>query len=223
MKNLETIAAEFNLFPQGNIPETHKEYFKNRIQGKIIDVPESFKSLKGFEWGIFWKCSKDTNYKNEISYYIENSYILIKGDSDLIFMLSSNKGKYYLYPYYGLINKLEKVSHYKREEAVKNLKEPNHIGVFTDKKVLDWINYRTEWYNILSNLANETSNKVAELIQEIKDFAANCGGKYSSYSDNYYVETPLFYVTFNIVKESAYMSKKIEFKGSLNDIIKISK
>lgn len=233
MKSLKQIAAEYNLYQIEDIPETHKnERFDWKIKINLKEIPEFLKTMRGIEAGLFYECR--VQYKNHFGdtpdpkivdcYYIEQSYILIKSNnSENILMLNINKGKYYLHLYYGLMRKYNVVSSYIIYDAAKQIKEPNLIGVFTEKKVQDWIEYCDKFIATNEAVLAEVNEKNKEIEDQINSFINDISGcKVERYKSSTYVKTKLFDVIFEHNKEQKYLRTKIEFKGGLADVVKIA-
>ena len=226
MKTLKNLASEFSLYQLNDIPEQYKnENFDHRVKSNFKEIPEQLTKVNDIEIGLFYECKQDTSYDNKISYYIEHAYILLKHkDNDNLLMLMHNKGKYYLHPYYGIGRKYQNISHYIRQEAIKELKEPNWIGVFTDKKVNDWINYCNQYLQAMEKALNEVNDKNAEIEKSIQDFIESLptkNTKVQKYQNKTYIYTNLFDVTFEHHKDQKYLNTQISFKGSLKDVTKI--
>jgi hypothetical protein len=237
---IETLAANFNLFTTENLPEKFKAYYNERIETNEYKknvglIPEFILNNSNYESGIFWECRiQDEGTKKEC-YYIEHSYkLVLKKDSSTLLMLMSNyntKGKFCLHPYFGELRSLEnKIDSYKKRYEIEKLKKPCLIGVFSEKKLNDWVNYCNDYINTLKALNNEISekNKVAE--KEINDFINSLNGKctvrvweakYNDYK-SWCIETELFEVNFKLTEESGYLQQEIKFKGNLNNVAAIT-
>lgn len=225
MKNLKSLAATFNLYQLNDIPDTHKNYnFEHAINYGKRNIPEFMLSFKGAEVGLFYECKQDTNYQNTTTYYVEHSYILVKAvNSDIVLMLKSDRhNKYNFHPYYSLMHKYQNIAYSIREKGIKELKRPNDIGVFTEKKVNDWLQYCEDYIKALDNVYNEVTGKNNEIQTEIHNFIASIPGcKFSTYQNITDIDTPLFRVRFTHYKDQNYVNKEITFKGGLSAITKI--
>lgn len=224
--NLKTLAASFNLYQLQDIPARYKnDYFEHRINCGHKDIPADLLNIKSIEIGLFYECKQDTNYKNEVTYYVDHSFILIKEiNSPVLCMLMANSSnKYWLHPYYSLIHKYHGISSYKRNDTIKALKEPNMIGVFNEKKVKDWFNYCYSYITALEDLYNLYNSENEKIEQSIKEFIQNNKGcEVSTYNNITDITAGLFRIRFTHHKDQKYLNTEITFKGTLNDITKIN-
>lgn len=216
MEKVKEILKGYNLYTLEDIPETHKKSMKLR------DVTEEQK-----KYGFFavYECLEDKDYKGEKYYYVEHSYIVRVVD-DLIIMLLNYKDKFYLHPFFGNLHKYQNISIYERKRKLKNLKEPNKIGVFTEKKVNDWIQYckdyirlMEELYDEFEDINNEIEGKIQQFIESLKDKEVTTWG--DSLMQTTQVKTSLFYVTFVHYRDQKYLDTRINFRGSIDDISKL--
>jgi hypothetical protein len=226
MKTLNQIAESFGLYQVKDIPERYKnQYFEHKVKIGNAEIPEFITKLENYESGLFYECRQDTSYTGEIIYYIDHSYVLVKkNDSDLILMLKSDyrSKKHSFYPYYNLVNKYNAINYEIRNSATKEIKEPNYIGVFTEKKVNDWFIYFEKYMQALESAFTEVQDKNKEIEDKIKAFISSVPGcNVTTYQNKTFVKTDLFYVTFEHQKDQKYLSTKMEFRGSLGDITKI--
>lgn len=225
MKNLQQLTADLNLFTVENIPLRYKtDSYDHRIKIGNRDIPEYLKAYKGIEIGLFYECKQDTDYQGKISYYIDHSYVILKstGNDILIMLRQDRNNKYTLHPYYSHLHKYQNISYHLREEKLKGLKEPNLIGVFSDKKVNDWLIYCAEYIRLMDELYNEVNGKNEAIEEKIKSFIQSIPGcKVSTYHNKTDIDTKYFCIRFEHFKDQNYLSTKIEFKGKLEDITKI--
>ena len=233
MNNLKTIAAQFNLFEENNLPQDYQNYWDNQMneynKAKGVVLPQFLVDNSNFEIGLFFKCEvQDKETENEYK-YIEHSYILVKSkDSEIICILQfdSKSKKYYLHPYYELIAKFNRgLSSYERQDVYNKLREiePNYIGVFTEKKLNDWLNFCTIKLKALEDKYNEVCGKNEEGRQTVLNFIKSLNGKceVKEFKNSWFIKTKFFSVEFNLDVQSGYLDKKIRFEGNLNDIIEI--
>lgn len=226
MKTLDQLAKEFNLYRPDNIPAIYRnnDNFEHRIKIGHKEIPEFLTSLKGYEAGLYYECKQDTNYEGIVTYYVDHAHILLReNNSELVVMLMNNKGKFYFHPYYDILRKYNSISHYMRDETLKSLKEPNLIGSFTEKKVKDWLFYCHMYIIVLDSLYDSVNDKNQKIEEEIKAFCDSLpGAKISENRNVTYIETHLFSVRFEHIKEERYLKKDIRFNGDLSDIILIT-
>lgn len=231
MKNIHEIAKDFNLFTESNLPKDYQDYWNTNMndyrKAKGIVIPEFILNSPNYESGLFFRCDiQDKGTEKEYK-YIEHSYILVKHkDSNLLLMLQRNRqDKYYLYPYYGLLHKYHSISSYEIAAVRNSLTEPMYIGVFSEKKLFAWVEYCINYVNASEAKYNEITSKTNDKEKEVKDFIASLNGncEVMEYKETWYIKTKLFDITFNLDKQSGYLSKKITFNGTLEDITKIEK
>jgi hypothetical protein len=229
INTLQELAASRNLYEVGDIPNEYiqdADLFEHKIKIGMQEIPEFLKTAKGIETGLFYECLVQDKGTDREIHYIEHSYILIKAsESDTLLMLHKDRsGKFYLSPYYSETRKFQDVSHYIRKEALKDLKEPNMVGVWSDKKLSDWISYCTEYVRILNGVLASVNQKNNEHEQTIETFIQNCKGcevTRSKDGTQVWVKTNLFEVAFTLNRGENYLSKQIRFEGELSDVVKI--
>lgn len=61
------------------------------------------------------------------------------------------------------------ISNYEIENITKKYNKPCNIGVFTAKKVNDWINYHTAIYNEVATKEAENTQKITAFLKEIEN------------------------------------------------------
>lgn len=237
MKSLKQLAAEINCYPVNEMPLHYfeNEYFKNNFEhatNKSYDkkeIPEFLLNMPNIEVGIFFEVKRQNkNFSDELDcYYIEHSYIFCKHvNSENVCLLrqDSRNKKFSFMPNFTALNKFNGVSNYERREALKDIKEPNLIGVFTEKKVIDWLNYCDLYIEALNNLKNGISNKVEDAQIEVNNFIASLNGKckVSKWDNSTQVETAFFTITFKIDKSNGYLSQTLRPNVTIADITKIT-
>ena len=225
--------AELNLFTFGNIPTQWTK--PQKLGDSTFDYSEKVNNnytlpseiLYKYEHGLFWDCRKQLkNNSNEVElYYIERSQILFLSPKGNLVRLISYKGKYSFSPDYSHFREVERVSHYKRKDIYEKsgLKEPNNIGVFTEKKINEWLEYCDNLIDLNKSIVEGANDKNKQIEQQIENFINSVKCNVQKWSNNTDVVTEHFRVTFTHDKQSQYLSKKIEFKGTLEDIQRIEK
>lgn len=218
--NLKTLAAAYNLYEIEDIPVTHRDIDLDRHKK---DIPEFLKTMPNIEVGLFYECKVQDENTDKMMYYIEHSYILIMRKNSInVLMLNMYKDKYNTHPYYGITSEYREISYYLREDAIKDLQEPNSIGVFTSNKVNDWINYCDQYIDALNLLSQKVEDANIKIQKQIDDFISNLPGcKVIRYSNKTWITTSLFEVIFEHNKGEKYLNTKITFKGNLNDITQL--
>lgn len=232
MKNLKELATKHSMYQIDNFPSevikdswfaSKFEWYKERIEKKINPLG----NMAGIESGVFMEVRQQKkNFSDEHElYYVDHEYILVKlEDSDTILQLMCNKGKYYFYPLYSIVNKLtHKMTSQQRQEAIKGLKQPNLIGVFTLNKIKQWFEYCAEYINRLETKKKEIESKNNDNQTIIDNFIAGIKTEknVSQWNNTTRVYTKYFNVTFEILDNGAYLSKKIDYVGNLEDTLKL--
>ena len=223
-QNIHTLAAKFNFFSKENIPAEFREYWNlsPRIRGEHIIIPEGLKNLKNIEVDLFFKCVKEEEYNT-----IQGNYILVKlKSSDLLCVLNSYKEKYRLHPYWEYIREAGLgLDSYKISKITNEQISPNKIGVFTEKKISDWVTYCENYINALKTAAQTVESTNNKHKKEIEDFINSLDKvkevRVERYENRTTVYTPLFTVDFKLFSGSGYLEKKIVFSGNINDVSKI--
>ena len=230
MKTLKNIAAETNRFTLEDVPNQwrHNEYCTHKLNREYEPIPDFLLNLEGYEVGHFFECKiQDEGTEKELYHIGDSTSILIKKKgSDIILRLSKSWStkKYTFHLDYKILNKYQGINYDIKNRKLKELKEPNGIGVFTTKKVNDWFQYNTEYLNILETLLTEIEDGNAKIEREIADFCVNLkGAEVSKYQNITDVNSPLFRVRFTHYKDQKYLNTKIEFKGNLQDILDLQR
>ena len=238
MKNLLEVAKKLNLYTKENAPkilfetQTIKNSYKN-FSVNYMDKINSFKPmlkneiLDKFENALMFEFREQyKNNSDEVElYFVEHSHdcFLTPQNNIAILRHDYKTKKYYFAPYYSYFKDVQKVSHYKREQLKKeSLKEPNCIGVFTEKKVNDWLNFVDA--EILQNLQiiEEADRLNASIEAEINDSINKLKGEVSRYQDTTQIKTDKFIVSFKHEKKDCYLSKKVEFSGTIEDVLRLT-
>jgi hypothetical protein len=233
MNNLKNKAAELNLYVSNEIP---KEYTQSQIlNGSTFDYSDKVNNnytlpseiLQKYEHGLFWECRKqytNTEPQQVELYYIEHSRLLfLSPKGNLLRLVKDRQNKYSFSLDYSHYKEVQKVSYNTRILAQKesNLIEPNKIGVFTDKKIIDWLNYCDKEAELNNKIVQESNNKNKDIEAEIQNFINSVPCKVSKWDNKTDIQTKYFRVLFTHDKSSQYLSKQITFSGLLTDIINI--
>lgn len=231
---LKALTADLNLFQLCDIP---KEYTQQQVlNGSTWNCSEKVNNnyvlpseiLQKYEHGLFWECRKqfkNSEPKEVELYYIEHSRVLfLSPKGNLLRLVKDRNNKYSFSLDYSHYRDIQNISHYKREEAFKKsgLKEPNLIGVFNDKKIIDWFNYCDSEAELNKEIVLNANDKNSQIEAEIKNFIDSVKCNVSKWHDKTEVKTNLFTVFFTHDKKSQYLSKEIKFNGGLNDVIRLS-
>lgn len=230
-ENLQ-LAAKYNYFQLSNIP-AHilcDKWFSERFEGyKAIfnsaKIPDGLAVLKNVEVGIFAEILEEKNNKGEHElYYCDNIYTLVfSPDCEVPLMLMSYKGKYYLHPIYSFDRVIQGVTTYEqRKPYLYKIAEPNRIGVFTERKIADWVAYCKAYIAACRQCTADLQSKEQENKKYIQSVIASLpGAKVATHKNWTTIETKLFRIEFEILNGGDYLSKKVEYKGTIADIIRL--
>ncbi len=238
MKTLKELAAEYDLYQEQDIPANYRkdqDYYKHRISlGANNTIPEFLQTSGDIEIGLFYQCTSDTHYQTKLpTYGIQDSFILLKSkDNDILLMLRGNdfhnRGKYWFSPFYNTLWKYNEIDNNKRSIATDLVDShylPNKIGVFTDKKVSDWINYCDETIAALNRLLNDVTGENTAIEKEIQAIKASLphATVNDMHKDILWLDTELFSIKLEHHRKSAYLEKKVHFKGDVDVAIRLEK
>lgn len=230
------LASKYNYFQIDAIPQMYFEdaYFAEHFDSKInhkysrtIEIPEFILNSNTFQVAEF--CHISEQFKNVTkeheSYFIERFVILVYCETANEIMLLhtgyAHKNKYYLHPIWEAINKLQwNTPNNHAPEYV--LKTPNYFSLesMTEKKLLNWVNYCNDYLKILEDNANKHSDKKEQNLTEIQKIIHSLpNAKVSTYHDTTQIETNLFTITLTLENKGSYLSQKVQYKGTIQDII----
>lgn len=215
----------FNLYTADHLPDTHREFYEKQqrnLPESTINptIPEFIRD----EALVLYQSKRDTNYKGEITYYLEtNPIIVLVSESGIICVLRKDfqSGRYRFFPYHDHYQGAHKISIGKRSRAIE-FSEPNKIGSWTDKKVNDWIEYCEKYVEIMESLVNKYDTIHSTHAQTIQDFISDlpdCTVRKGAQQT--FVDTELFDVAFTNDYGIDYLRTDIKFKGKIDDVLKI--
>jgi len=188
---------------------------------KILKQQKIFvKLLVGLKM-IAYLCNiKIRNTKTK--HYESNICVLDNGSENLLQLMYRN-GKYSLFPVYPIVNNLQRNTSYdQRKPFLSVIKEPCNIGVFSTKKVLDWVKYCNEYVlgceacNIACNDKKEAN--LAKIEATIKGCKCERVERYNNWT---IITTKLFRIEFQLLENGTYLSQKVEFRGTLGDVMEL--
>jgi len=230
--NLEK-AAKFGYYQFENLPEHvlrdswFNERYSNPDKWEKWAAPDFFNTSR-YEIGMFAKVrTQYKNFSDEIElYYIEKFNVLLFDDSldfPLIMKDDWRTKKYIFYPVYELVDKLRlKISYDQQKPFLDEIKKPNNIGVFSDKKIAAWVEYCRSYVSALEKCNDTITNKKIENQKYIDSVVDSMPGAKIGKHNNYtIIENRLFRIEFALLENGAYLQKKIEFKGTIEDIVKL--
>lgn len=221
--------AEINYFTPDNLPAEalENQYFKERLNGYLqryadIKIPEA---LLPFGAVALFKLDRDTTGAGETLFYVDypGVHICLLSPAGNMCQLISRNGKYEFFPVYPVVNRLHRTTSYVfRKPFLEKVKEPNKIGVFTPRKVADWLSYCDQYISACKEAENSLLSNKAKNEQKIRTIIdALPGCKVRSYQNSTYIETKIFCIDFELCDNGNYLGQKIQFRGTLEDIIKL--
>jgi len=230
--NLEK-AAKFGYYQFENLPEHvlrdswFNERYSNPDKWERWAAPDFFGTSR-YEVGIFARVrSQYKNFSDEIELYYIDCFVILLFDDSLDFPLVMKNDwrtkKYIFYPVYELVNKFRLNASYAQQKPfLDEIKKPNNIGVFSDKKIAAWVEYCREYVLALEKCNDTITGKRTE-NQKYIDSVVNSmpGAKIEKYSNYTIIENGIFRIEFALLKNGAYLQKKIEFNGTIEDIVKL--
>lgn len=193
-------------FTANNIPETHKH-----LELKTAKSPNP-------RFELYYYCQTSTNHNGTEKYYSISSPVFGITHKGVLCLLQEYRGKYHIHPDWHRINKLT-FSSYEQTELLKHLQEPNRIGVFSDKKINEWLEFCVEKVRILDEYEAIHKEKNATILAEIEEIKKI--GKAGGYDNRTRIDTILFRIDLTHCPETAFLDKKITFNGGVDDVKKI--
>jgi len=234
MKTLKEIAATFNMFTAQDVPAKYldicKELPSHKSWSTAETIPELLLNNPNIEIDYFYQARVYNVGRPDQCNDIEGgAFILLKHvNSDLILMLHKDRNnKFHLDLPHAMYHKYHNISYHLRSNATKHLNKPNLVGVWTDKKLTDWINYCNEYYNCLEENYQEVTGANLKHEQEIKrviDALQPCRvvERHDGRVDYTYIETEYFEVTARLQRDEKYLSFTTNFKGGIDGVIALT-
>ena len=105
----------------------------------------------------------------------------------------------------------EYVNRYDIERAGNQYEKPCNIGVFTAKKINDWINYYTQIYRQVEQENVENSKKVADFLTSIANEPVRCQGHNHPHAPTTPPRPPS---TFYIEEGHLYFELSLSYRGT---------
>ena len=146
--------------------------------------------------------------------------VIIVGDSVIRLVQERNK-KYHFELDFDVMHKYHTINYKYQNEAIIDIIRPNDIGVFTQKKINDWINYIEKKIRALDILLIKHSQSNVNLQKQIDDFICSIPKKtISTYQNKTRIHGQYFDVTFELDTENSNLHRTIEYKGGLSNVTK---
>lgn len=230
--NLEK-AAKSGYYQLSNLPEHIKsdKWFSEKYLNSEMweqNIPAIFEDST-FDVGVFAEVrSQKKNFSDEIElYFVDHFKVLLFADEldyPLMVQRENRTNKYYLYPINNVVNKLQRSTNYdQRKPYLDAIKEPCKIGVYSDKKVIAWINYCAEYINALQACNDAISGRKKEHESCIKSVIDSLPtANVQQHQNTTYITTKYFEIKFEIRDNGNYLHKQVHFIGKIEDIIKIT-
>lgn len=218
-------------FPEGmhgyytaeGLPERWREAFESLPDyHKQLTVPDF---LSGRCW-LVYKAETGESYKGEVYCSIDHSVLALISPAGRMCRLykSWRNDRYEVFPIWEDLMSYKEVSNYKQEEIRKELKRPNRVGSWSEKKLADWLNYCDEYVEAMERAKDYVSQARDANLQRITDFIESVPGcEVTRRDDKTWIDIPDqgFYLTFTLEKGESYMREDITYRGSLEDLQKL--
>lgn len=208
----------FGLYTADRVPETHRDALK--------ECREEKDTLQGST--TLYLCDSDTDYKGVTRYYIQSAYNFLLSDSGTLCLCIKEYGKggkYYLYPYYGYRSRCNVMDIHRVRDAEAEVKEPNKIGVYSEKKVKDWMDYCDKVVAVYDRLLKEHSEKLERAKDEFASILSQFDKKHivnlNEKDFSAYIRTQNFRVSLSVNFKQGTMEKEVTFVGDIGDVIRI--
>ena len=232
--NLEK-AAKYGYYQLSNLPAHVKadkwfsSHYMNPAQWECSFIPAHFNN-SAYEVGYFGEVrAQKKNFSDEIElWHVDGFNMLLFADSlefPLILRADSRTGKYDLYPVHIVVNLITKdINHAQRKCFTAELKEPNKIGVFSDKKLAAWVDYCAAYVTALDACRDSVLGKKNQHEKYIESVVSQLSGAKVHRHENYtWIDTALFEIKFSVLDNGEYLRKEVTFKGKIEDIINLHK
>lgn len=182
MTKIEQLASRFNLYLPENAPETHREAIQHFIESgrykpQYSDKlnPEDVKIGLKHERGLFLKCETENKGTEREHHFIDICgchELLLFEEVDILFHIMPegrwNAPKWIITPYFNEWYKYHKLPYHVRAAVSSEMVYPKKIGIFTDRKVLEWVMFGRDLFAKLDAALNEITGKRVENIAYIK-------------------------------------------------------
>lgn len=208
----------FGLYTADRVPETHRDALKACREEK--DTLQGSTTL--------YRCDSDTDYKGVTRYYIPSAYNFLLSDSGTLCLCKKEhgkSGKYYLYPYYGYRYRCNVMDAYRVSDAEAEVKEPNKIGVYSEKKVKDWMDYCDKVVAVYDRLLKEHGEKLERAKDEFASILSQFDKKHivnlNEKDFSAYIRTPNFRVSLSVNFKQGTTQNEVTFVGDIGDVIRI--
>lgn len=227
MSNLNEVMKGFGYHNINDIPERLKTEFENRFSGstyrdkdlenkKALLIP-----LKNFDAGVYVFERNQYKYNsNEVEYtYLEDWLTVAVMGKNYPCVMGSVKEKSFFY----ILNDINRTCSLKYDtlKTYIKLSEPNRIGVFTDKKIQEWLNYCDEYQQAREVLRNEAATTLKANYSEVEKIAELLGTKLQKHETTIYLSNKDWYIKATTNKENGHIYWDIDFRGGVTGLIKL--
>ena len=236
----QTQLAAFGLHTLNNLPaaalacpyfkarlDTYTRYCANTIEPtQLLEVLDKMGATVGTYLDV--RAQRRNNSEEIELYYCDyHAHTLVTYNGQTL-ALRSQKGKYYFFPLYRVLNRLDmQITFDQKKQATKHLKEPNYIGVFTAKKIADWFDYCAEYIAAIEEATEATKQQESDNLATINAHIASLGAiaKVTHHKDTapYYIDTPHFSTVLELVDKGTYLSQRTTFRGKLADVARLER
>ena len=231
-KILEAEGLKMGLYSKDTLPKeyTSRQMIKGSVfdySYKVVEIGIINEVLREFEpVTMFSAYEQKNNFSNEVELFVvEHSYLCFLTPKGRIAKLGMYDGKHHFFPAYWYYGLMRNVDTYKRREYAQEVKGPNKIGVFTRKKVHDWLEYCDKEVDRIEKVCEAAEAKNAEIRQRIAQIIHNAGKDARVTKGDNWLRIDLgkfrIMLTHNI--SAQHLSIETEFLGNHNDAFELSK
>lgn len=136
-----------------NAEEAEREIMQlNESIASCIDDLRKYVPNAGFYYWVYHDEKTHQNHYVSVSLGFEKNEIL--------FLIQIQSYPKTFYTLWCDLTKFKYTDRYSKQKAFENLSQPNRIGVFTKKKIGEWVNYITQGYRNLEKINAENESKI---------------------------------------------------------------
>ena len=232
MKTNNEKAQVYGYYTANNVPRDvmANEYFaqkwedtKRRCNAMALPV-----GLNPERAGVYFKLGKETETSGNVFLFADCVVILVFSDkTDVPMILREYKGKYSLFPVWEwMLRERNSIPSGALRACSADLIEPNRIGVFTERKVNEWIDYCLAVMEREMTCINETLMKVEankkymrECVADFEKLGARIWGNVKN--GEVWINLTGFSIHLELCEYGTFLSKKVDFLGNVEDVLKM--
>lgn len=232
LSELKAWAAENKMYVAEDIPaDCMNGHTERTIKREMPKIPDFFVGNKNYIVAVFWFAYDYSSLDGTHERGIEDHCRIIVLDvrSEIVATMSvpdrfGIKNTYTFHipqPAYKIIRSL---SCSVIDKAIEGINMPNKIGVFSEKKVQDWLKYVRDYHVAIGKAYADVCLKNAQNKLKIGEFIAQVGQcEAIEYGNSTTIDTKHFRVVFRWNTQDGTMFSSIEYRGTIEDIISLEK